>query len=64
MNEKLSVDADAAARRARFGRLPGRIRPEDMAAEVETAPAGAGGAAHNPENSWKFYSCLALDLGL
>ncbi|GGM18590.1 hypothetical protein GCM10010129_73500 [Streptomyces fumigatiscleroticus] len=62
MNEELTMDADAAARHARFGKLPERIRYEDMTAEVEATPVGEN--AYNPENSWKFYSCLALDLGL
>jgi hypothetical protein len=30
---------------------------------VEPAPAG-GVRTYNPEGSWKYYSCLALDLGL
>ncbi|MET7345903.1 hypothetical protein ACIOEZ_32970 [Streptomyces sp. NPDC087866] len=63
MDKELAMDADAAVRHMRFGKLPERIRREDMTAEVETAP-GAGGGAYNPENSWKFYSCVALDLGL
>ncbi|MGC0334249.1 hypothetical protein RKD23_007239 [Streptomyces sp. SAI-170] len=54
--------AAAAARQARFGKLPERIRFEDMTEEVETAPGGA--ASYDPEGSWKYYSCLALDLGL
>ncbi|MFF6914085.1 hypothetical protein [Streptomyces sp. NPDC012466] len=63
MDEKLSTDTAAAARHARFGKLPERIRFEDMAEEVEPAPAG-GVRTYNPEGSWKYYSCLALDLGL
>ncbi|MFJ8593380.1 hypothetical protein [Streptomyces sp. NPDC093598] len=63
MDEKLSIDPAAAARHARFGKLPERIRFEDMAEEAEATPGG-GGNAYNPEGSWKHYSCLALDLGL
>ncbi|MFJ8085759.1 hypothetical protein ACIQ6Y_34935 [Streptomyces sp. NPDC096205] len=57
-----STAAAAAARQARFGKLPERIRFEDMTEEVEAAPGGA--ASYDPEGSWKYYSCLALDLGL
>ncbi|MEU2027198.1 hypothetical protein ABZ565_34495 [Streptomyces sp. NPDC016469] len=63
MNKERAMDADAAVRHMRFGKLPERIRGEDMTAEVEAAP-GAGGDTYTPENSWKFYSCVALDLGL
>ncbi|WP_030186722.1 hypothetical protein [Streptomyces violaceorubidus] len=62
MNKELAIAADAAVRHARFGKLPERIRYEDMTTQVESAPGG--GDTYNPENSWKFYSCLALDLGL
>lgn len=54
--------AFAAARHARFGKLPERVRFEDMTEEVEAAPAGV--TAYNPEGEWQYYSCLALDLGL
>jgi hypothetical protein len=54
--------AAAAARQARFGKLPERIRFEDLTVEVEAEPGGA--ASYDPEGSWKYYSCLALDLGL
>ncbi|WEP00917.1 hypothetical protein A6P39_042930 (plasmid) [Streptomyces sp. FXJ1.172] len=64
MNKDVTTDSDAAARHARFGRLPERIRFEDMTEEVEAAPGGGGKAAYDPEGSWKYYSCLALDLGL
>ncbi|MGW1186123.1 hypothetical protein ACWD7Y_22550 [Streptomyces drozdowiczii] len=63
MNDELAMDADAVVRHMRFGKLPERIRHEDMTAEVEAAPGG-GGDICTPENSWKFYSCVALDLGL
>ncbi|MER7786658.1 hypothetical protein [Streptomyces sp. NPDC097640] len=64
MNKDLAMDADAAARHARYGRLPERIRFEDMAEEVEAAPSGGINASYDPAGSWKYYSCLALDLGL
>lgn len=63
MGEELSADTAAAARHARFGKLPERIRFEDMAEETEAAPRG-GVNTYTPEGSWKYYSCLALDLGL
>ncbi|MFE4451202.1 hypothetical protein [Streptomyces sp. NPDC056796] len=55
--------ADEAARHARYGRLPERIRFEEMTEEVESEPGG-GTHSYNPEGSWKYYSCLAFDLGL
>ncbi|MEV6118259.1 hypothetical protein AB0L59_38770 [Streptomyces sp. NPDC052109] len=64
MNRELAIDADAAARRARYGRLPERIRFEDMTEETQAVPSGGVNAAYDPEGSWKYYSCLALDLGL
>lgn len=65
MNEQLDTDAAAAAvRHARFGALPERIRFEDMTEEVEATHGGGANASYDPEGSWKFYSCLALDLGL
>lgn len=64
MNKELAPDAAAAARRARYGTLPERIRFEEMAEGVEVAPSGAVNASYDPEGSWKHYSCLALDLGL
>ncbi|MET9762840.1 hypothetical protein ABZ016_28005 [Streptomyces sp. NPDC006372] len=54
--------AAAAGRQKRFGRLPERVRPEDMSAETDGGPRGA--APYNPEGSWKYFSCLALDPGL
>jgi hypothetical protein len=64
MNKNLTMDADAAARHARYGRLPERIRFEDMVEEVEAVSSGGANASYGPEGSWKYYSCLALDLGL
>ncbi|MER6371511.1 hypothetical protein ABT255_24545 [Streptomyces mirabilis] len=64
MNKKPTTDAAAAVRHARYGRLPEHIRFEDMTEEVEAAPGGGASASYDPEGSWKFYSCLALDLGL
>ncbi|MEU0171388.1 hypothetical protein ABZ214_39075 [Streptomyces iakyrus] len=63
MGKELSTDTAAAARHERFGRLPERIRFEDMAEKTEAAPRG-GVNTYTPEGSWKYYSCLALDLGL
>jgi hypothetical protein len=54
--------AEAAARHARFGSLPERIRFEEMVQEQR--PASAQGDEYNPERSFISYSCLALDLGL
>ncbi|MEU9119987.1 hypothetical protein AB0C96_09015 [Streptomyces sp. NPDC048506] len=63
MNRGLIGDAAEAARHARYGKLPDRIRFEDMTEEVE-AEQGGGGNSYSPEGSWRYYSCLALDLGL
>ncbi|MGW5617281.1 hypothetical protein [Streptomyces sp. NPDC003877] len=65
MNERLTREAaEAAVRQARFGKLPERIRFEDMSEAVEGGPSGTRQGAYDPAGSWKFYSCLALDLGL
>ncbi|WP_327179595.1 hypothetical protein OG599_32795 [Streptomyces sp. NBC_01335] len=64
MNEELIADGAAAARHAKYGRLPGRIRFEDMSEEAEAAPGGAANTSYNAEGAWNSYSCLALDLGL
>ncbi|MGW6568595.1 hypothetical protein [Streptomyces sp. NPDC054975] len=64
MNEELAAEAAAAAaRHARYGKLPERIRFEDMAEEVESEPGGAA-ASYDPAGSWKYHSCLALEWGL
>ncbi|NEB01072.1 hypothetical protein [Streptomyces sp. SID13726] len=64
MSKDLAMDADTAARHTRFGKLPERIRFEDMTEEVESAPGGGANASYDPAGNWKYYSCLALDLGL
>ncbi|WP_327316649.1 hypothetical protein [Streptomyces sp. NBC_01235] len=58
------TDGAAAARRARFGRLPERIRREDMIEEKTATPLDPTRYDHNPERSWMSFSCLAADLGL
>ncbi|MEU2561528.1 hypothetical protein ABZ626_19655 [Streptomyces longispororuber] len=62
--EKTTGDPHAAARHARFGVLPERVRFEDMTEEVEAGPSVGDAVSYRPEGSWKYYSCLALDLGL
>ena len=64
MNKEPMTDPAAAVRHARYGRLPERIHFEDMTEEVEADRSGGVAASYNPEGSWKYYSCLALDLGL
>ncbi|MFC5657058.1 hypothetical protein [Streptomyces nogalater] len=65
MNEELIGEAAAAAaRHARYGRLPERIRFEEMTEGVEAGPGDGGRASYDPQSAWKYYSCLALDLGL
>jgi hypothetical protein len=65
MSNEGVVDAAAAVRHARFGKLPERIRREDMVQEVDASSTrGPAPDAYNPEGAWNHYSCLALDLGL
>jgi hypothetical protein len=59
-----TADGAAAIRRARFGTLPQRIRYEEMTEERPATPMDPARYAYNPEESWMFYSCLAVDLGL
>ncbi|MFG3281530.1 hypothetical protein [Streptomyces sp. NPDC048111] len=64
MNTPLTDAAADAARHARFGSLPGRIRYEDMTEEVDAGRRGARDGSPDTEGAWQHYSCLALDLGL
>ncbi|WP_353940344.1 hypothetical protein ABII15_01240 [Streptomyces sp. HUAS MG91] len=64
MPKALATDAAAALRSAKYGKLPERIRLEDMTTVVEADPDGRTKSGYNPEGSWNYYSCLALDLGL
>ncbi|MGW6355119.1 hypothetical protein ACWFR5_07940 [Streptomyces sp. NPDC055092] len=66
MGKAVAMDTEAAtaARHARYGKLPARIRFEDMTEEVEAETNVGANAAYDPERSWNYYSCLALDLGL
>jgi hypothetical protein len=57
-------DTAAAARSARFGRLPARVRYEELVAERPATPTDAARRAYNEESAWLHYSCLAVDLGL
>ncbi|MFI6858635.1 hypothetical protein ACIBKZ_01835 [Streptomyces sp. NPDC050421] len=59
-----STDSAAAARQARFGKLPERVRYEDMAEDQASGPNDGAGARYNPEGSWNHFNCLAFDLGL
>ncbi|WP_042381896.1 hypothetical protein [Streptacidiphilus melanogenes] len=56
-------DAAVEAGRARFRRLPERIRFEDMIATKDVSAHGGPGC-YDPERSWIYFSCLAVDLGL
>ncbi|MER6120849.1 hypothetical protein E6R60_15140 [Streptomyces sp. A0642] len=63
MNEQ-KTDSAAAARQARFGKLPARIRYEDMVEDQAAGPSGGADNRYNPEGSWNHFNCLAFDLGL
>lgn len=64
MESTHTTDSAAAARRARFGRLPERVRQQDMVEEKAATPGDPARYAFNPEGSWRSFSCLAVDLGL
>ncbi|WP_405876232.1 MULTISPECIES: hypothetical protein [unclassified Streptomyces] len=64
MESHSTVDGSAAARHARFGTLPERVRFEDMVEERQATSNDPARNAYNPEGSWTSFSCLAADLGL
>ena len=64
MESQSTVDSAATARQARFGKLPERIRFEDMVEEKQATSNDPARDAYNPEGSWMSFSCLAADLGL
>ncbi|MBE8478067.1 hypothetical protein [Streptomyces justiciae] len=64
MSQEATMDAAAAVRHARFGKLPERIRYEDMTEVVQSEPGGAVKASPDDPAAYHTFSCLALDLGL
>ncbi|WP_202236840.1 hypothetical protein [Actinacidiphila reveromycinica] len=64
MESTRTTDSAAAARRARFGSLPERIRYEDMVEETPVAGRDRAADTYSADRSLISYSCLALDLGL
>ncbi|MDX3265740.1 hypothetical protein PV336_42350 [Streptomyces sp. MI02-2A] len=64
MEGQSMMDSAAAARHARFGKLPERIRYEDMVQEEPVTLHDPARDAYNPEGSWASFSCFAADLGL
>jgi hypothetical protein len=64
MSQEATMGAAAAARRARFGKLPERIRYEDMSGVVQSEPSGGANTLPEETAAWRTFSCLALDLGL
>ncbi|WAZ25767.1 hypothetical protein STRCI_007283 [Streptomyces cinnabarinus] len=64
MNQEAASDGATAARQARFGKLPERVRFEDMTEGAETEPNGGVNASYQDVGAWRTFSCLALDLGL
>jgi hypothetical protein len=61
---KVSTDGAAAARHARFGQLPDRVRFEDMVEEKQVEVSDAVKNSYDAEASWGHFNCLAVDLGL
>ncbi|MGW2618715.1 hypothetical protein [Streptomyces sp. NPDC001500] len=59
-----AADSAAAARKARFGTLPERIRPDETVETQAVAPNDPTRHGYDPERSWTTFSCLAADLGL
>ncbi|MEW2528529.1 hypothetical protein [Streptomyces sp. NPDC047071] len=64
MEGQNAIDSAAAARQERFGKLPERIRFEDMVEEETATPDDPARHDYNVESSWKTFNCLAADLGL
>ena len=64
MSQEATMDAAAAARHVRFGKLPERIRYEDMTEAVQSEPHGGANTSPDETAAWRTFSCLALDLGL
>ncbi|MFF7454569.1 hypothetical protein [Kitasatospora sp. NPDC008115] len=64
MSSERTDDPAAEARLARFGRLPERIRFEDMTQERPAGPGDAPGDTYHPDGAFRFYNCLAVDFGL
>lgn len=63
MSEEMT-DSAAVARQARFGKLPERVRYEDMVEDKVASPNDGANNRYDPEGSWNHFNCLALDLGL
>ncbi|GHC71987.1 hypothetical protein [Streptomyces flavofungini] len=59
-----ATGSPAATPRAWLGKLPERIRHEDMVEEKASTPHHPSRYAYDPEGSWKSFACLAADLGL
>lgn len=64
MDTKRATGAGEASRRARFGRLPERVSMEEMVEMKPATPSDPMRNAYDPEASWQFMSCWAVDLGL
>jgi len=64
MHQEVATDTAAAARHARFGRLPERVPFENMTEVVDVAPKDGASASGQDTAAWRTFSCLALDLGL
>ncbi|MBD0710929.1 MULTISPECIES: hypothetical protein [unclassified Streptomyces] len=64
MNRDVTGDPAAAARHERFGRLPERIRFEDMTEEQETGPNSGVPETYDPEGTWNHLPFLGLGLVL
>ena len=57
MREEEQLDGTEAGRRARFGALPERVRPQDLVEERPATPRDPARDAYNPDE-WMVRYCL------
>jgi hypothetical protein len=62
MENQNTTDSTAAARRARFGKLPERVHHQDTSEDKPATPNDPTRYACDPEGSWMPFSCIDLAL--
>ncbi|MET8976910.1 hypothetical protein ABZX85_14950 [Streptomyces sp. NPDC004539] len=62
MRQQPANDNASALRHAKFGKLPERIRYDDLVEERPATPQDPARFAYDPDR--RTLACLALDLGL